>query len=156
MVNEMIQECLTTLFQGYLENGGTPIFSIGEIIKKHGYAPEEGGRILLDHGFVKHQQFRPMDFVASISVRGIREINPNWMNDKIHQVMSTLSLIGDDWQGLMEILEFEAKDYQIAFDISKELEHLNYVETQRHHNEMYVKLTPNGRDFCENNKADWI
>ncbi len=153
--NKMVEECLTELFRCYLEDGGGGIYSLAEIIKKHGYTPEQGGNILVDNGWVKDQQFYITDFGAAISIQGINKINPHWMNDKVHKVMSTLYFTGGEWQGILAILEMPRKDYAIAFDISKILELMNLTELQRHPDDIRVSLTQAGRDFCEANKPRW-
>jgi len=150
-LNAIVNEVLTELFKGYIEHGGTPIFDVTEIIKKHGENPHEIGKYLVDSGVVKNQQFRPTGFGASISMRGIESIKPDYLEDNLNTIISTLGETGTP--SIMEILEFEPKDYQLAFDMAKYLEGKGLIEAHFRHNDVLIKLSLTGREYYENNNA---
>lgn len=152
----IIKEVLESLFEGYIEHGGTPIFDVSQIIRHHNEDPNEIGKYLVDHGWLKFHQFRYDGFHASISMAGIRKIKPEYISDNRNKIISTLGLIGNGRMGIMEILDFEPKNYQIAFDLAKEFEREGIITAQYHHNEVIISLTLKGRDEYEQNNANFL
>ncbi len=148
MLNEVIEE----LYIGYVENGGTGIFDLGETIGNHGQDPHEVGRYLVEEGLVKFEQFRPTTFVAAISMHGIQKIHPEYINTNISSIISILGLNGGR-MSLMEILRWEPKEFQRAFDLAKVLENNSMIDAQYTHNDVIVNLTFRGKQFYENNKT---
>lgn len=155
-LNLIVKEVLEHLFEGYMQHGGTPIFAVSDIIRQHGEDPNEIGRYLVDNGCVKHQQFRHDGFHASISMEGIRKIKPEHISDNREKIISILGIMGNGRMGIMEILDYEPKNYQIAFDLAKEFESEGIISAQYQHNDVIINLTLNGRNEYEKNKADFI
>lgn len=155
-MNTIINEILTYLFNGYIANGGTSIFSINEIAQKHGQDSNKIGKYLVDEGLVKHQRFGHDGFSAAISTTGILQIRPDFFNDYTSKIVSILGINGNGWVSLMETLDFEPKDFQIAFDIAKLLQSIDILETQFHHDDIIVTLTFRGQQLFEQHKASFI
>lgn len=152
-LHKLQQEVLQYLMDGYLQNGGTPIFSISEITEPAGVNSHEFGKLLVENGLVKNQQFRPDGFMCSISPAGINTIDPNYFDGHISTIISVLGTTCNDWIGIMEILSFEPKDFQIAFDVAKVAEATGYIEAQYQHNDIFLKLTLRGQQYYNDNKA---
>lgn len=138
-----------------MQHGGTPIFGVSDIIRQHGEDPNEIGRYLVDHGWVKHQQYRPDGFHASVSMEVIRKIKPGHISDNRDKIISTLGIMGNDRMGNMEILDYEPKNFQIALDLAKEFESEGIINAQYQHNDVIINLTLEGRKVYEINKADF-
>jgi|ERR1035437_1131059 hypothetical protein len=134
---------------GHRPDGGFRDRKFSDVREEHPH----GLKFLLDNGWIKHQMFLPQGFQCAISTDGIKEIDDNYFENYFSQIISTLGLSGNDWTGIMQMLLFEPKNYQIAFDIAKELEATCLAEVQYHHDEIYVKLNFQGRQFYEDKKA---
>lgn len=148
-LDQIVNDVLNHLFNGYIQNGGTPIFNASEIISNHGEDPNEIGQYLVDHGWVKNQQFRPDSFYASISMLGINKIKPEFISENRDRIITSLGESGNVRQGIMEILEYEPSDFQIAHQLAKEFEREGIIEAQYQHNNVIIKLTLEGRNEYE-------
>lgn len=152
-IKEIQNEILKYLYKGYLDYGGTSSFTIDDITNKYGVSSHEFGKHLLDRGYIKDQQYLPQEFAASITMHGINEIDPDYLENHTSTMLSTLGLNGGEWQGVSELLNLERKDHQIARDLANEWKSMGFVEVQFDHNDAYIKLTLHGRSVYEENKA---
>jgi len=155
-IQKSINEVLEHLFEGYQSNP-TAIFDITEVIKEQNPTqdPNEFGTLLLNHGYIKNQQYRPTGFVCQISINGIEKIAPSYLNDKIEKVVSTLGISGGQGS-IMEILEFEDKNFQAAFDIVKYMENRGFIKQGiYHHNDIIIELSLSGKEYFDKNKASF-
>ena len=155
-MREMINEILEAAFASYIERGGTGRIDIGEITSKYNQNPHEVGRYLVDEGLVKHQQFHPTTFVATISIYGIEKIHSEYFGQHVSTIISSLGLAGNGWASIMETLNWEIQDFQRAFDLAKLLESNNLIEAQFRHNDVAIKLTLKGQMLYDDNKASFI
>lgn len=147
---------LEFLFEGYIEYGGNPIFSISEVITAEDeLTPEEIGKHLLNQGLIKDQRFFPNDFQCGISISGISAIRPNYFDEYASRLMSTLGLTGNEWLSIMEALEFEPKAEMRARDLAKVLEASQLFEVL-YQADVYVRLTLLGRETYERNKPTFF
>lgn len=142
-------EVLTYLFEEYLKDENT-IFDIGPIVSKHGKDPHELGRHMLEQGLIKNQQYLPRTFVCGISMEGIRDVNPEYINNLVDKIISTLIQL-KGWQSIMEILDFEPKSFQRVFELAKLLESQSVIDAQYRHNDVIIKLTLGGQELYESN-----
>jgi hypothetical protein len=156
MLNKLKTEILQSLFEGYVEYGGSSIFSINEIADRYNEDPYEVGKYLMDNGWVKFQQFLPDGFSCAISLQGIAEIAPEYLDEKISRVAAAIMESGGDWQEIMETLEFEPKDFQRAHDLGKLMEATSLFEVQFRAQEVYAKLTLQGRDHFGRKSASFF
>ena len=69
--------------------------------------------------------------------------------------MSTLATLGGQ-QSLMELLDFGPHEYQRARDITNFLRDSGLIEVIYTHNDGSVSFTMNGRDFYQQNGANFI
>lgn len=155
-INAMIDEILNYLFEGYIDSGGTSLFSIKEITQKYGADSSEVGRYLVSEGLVKNQQFTHTGFVCSINMAGIYKINPQFIDGHTSSILSVLGTSGNDWTSIMDILNFEPKDFQIAHGLAKLLENNGLIDTQFRHNDVIIKLTFRGIQLYEESKASFF
>jgi predicted transcriptional regulator len=151
--NALINEVLEYLFNGYIHYGGTGLFPINEISEKHGVDSAEIGKYLVSAGLVKHQQFRHDGFSAAISIQGIYKIKPQFLEDHTSTIVSFLGVNGNEWTSIMEILNFEHNDFQIAHDFANFLKNNDLIDAQFHHNDVLIKLTFQGQRFYEDKSA---
>lgn len=150
-MKELINEILEHLFEGYTQSGGTKIFDVGQIITARNENTYSVGKHLVDNGWVKNQLFHPTTFAAGISMHGIQKIRPGYINDNVMHVLRTLSQAPNSSFSLMEILQFEPKDFQIAHDFACLMRDNNLVDARFGHNDIAVQITIDGRNFLEGN-----
>lgn len=146
-IQQAQSEVLNFLFTEYLKDEAN-IFDISPIAQKYRLDVHEFGTLLLDSNLIKNQQYLPRTFECEISMNGIATVSPQYINDNVNKILSTLHTLGE-WQSIMEILDFEPKSFQRAFDLAKFLEARNLIETQFTHNDVFIKLTPTGRQQFE-------
>jgi hypothetical protein len=116
-----------------------------------GYYPHEFGKHLVDGGYVKNQQYRPLSFVCSITDRGIEKVAPNYYRDIVDKVISTIGTLGFGRQSIMEVLDFEPKDFQRAHNIAKYLESHGITQRSQYvHNDVIIELTLLAQDRYNN------
>lgn len=153
-LQQLNTETLQYLFDGYLNNP-TGLFDITGIVNKHNHNVHEYGSLLKERNWVKNGRFLPTSFECSISFDGIAAINPNYVNDNCEKLLSTLDTLGGQ-QSLMELLDFEPKEYQRARDIANFLKDSGVIDVIYTHNDGWVSLTITGRDFFEQNGAKFF
>lgn len=146
---------LQYLFEIYQENP-TAVCDITQIITNHQQDPHEFGKHLVNNGWVKNHQYRPQSFVCQISLEGINEIDPGYFESIKQDVISTLG-INDGQQSIMEILGYEPKNYQRAFDVVKSLEAEGWIKGGLYvSNDVIIELSLEGKDYYDQNKAEFI
>lgn len=147
----MINEVLEELYKGYIFNSSS--IDITETIKKYNQDPHEVGSYLVKMGWIEHQQFRPNSFIASISMSGIMKIHPEYIDDNVSKIISTLGLNGKS--SIMEILDFDQKDFQRAHSLAKFLEQKGLVKPFFTYNDVILDLTFEGKMYYDKHKADF-
>jgi hypothetical protein len=155
-LDDIINEVLEHLYEGYIEHHGTPTFGVDDIISAHGKDPSEVGHYLADRGLVKFPSFGPKGFHAAISMDGILRVKPEYVQENKDKIIGTLGLQGNPRSSIMELLDFPPEDFQRAFDLAKEFEAEGLIEAQYTHNDVIVKLTLEGEDYYDQNKADFV
>jgi hypothetical protein len=149
--NDILQQ----LFEGYMADGGSAIYSIKETVSKHGLNPHEVGNYLLSRNLIKDQRFLADDFECSLSIAGVNEASPGYFDTHILTIISTLGTVGEEWMGIREILELDPIADCRARDIATVIENTGLVETQ-YTDDVYVKFTLAGKAFYEEKKATFI
>lgn len=112
------KEILNYLFKKYKDDGGAKIYDVSDFISAHSFALTEVGNYLLQNRWVKEAVFKPNAFYAAITTKGIKEIDPEFLKSEFSKIIATLLLNGNKRSSLLQILEFEPKDLQIAADIA--------------------------------------
>ncbi|RYG49886.1 MAG: hypothetical protein EOO01_11915, partial [Chitinophagaceae bacterium] len=77
------KEALSYLFAGYLENGGTGVYSLDEISQKYSLDAHQLGSHLNKNGWIKNPNFGPFGFSCQISHNGIQKIRPDYFSGLI-------------------------------------------------------------------------
>jgi hypothetical protein len=149
-MDELVDEILEHLFEGYTTHGGTPIFDVTAIILRHAEDPQAVGRFLVDRGLVKFERFGPLGFSASISMQGIYRIRPGYITDNVMHVLRTLDEHRDQHMSMMQILQFEPKDFQIAHNFATYMRDRGWINAVFTHNDIGAKITLEGRDHLNN------
>jgi hypothetical protein len=144
-------EVLNQLFEGYQQAPGS-LFDIGPVVQPYGANPHEIGRYLVQNGWVKNEQYLPQQFLCSISMEGIMETVPEYVENQTSRIISILGINGGQ-HSIMEVLDLEPVQFQKAFDLAKYLETAGLVTAQYLHNDVLIELTLEGRDFYERNAA---
>lgn len=154
-VKDATKEVLTFLFEGY-ENDNS-LYAISEIAIKHKIDQHELGRYLAEHGWIKNQQYRPKEFICQITLRGIEEIDSHYVRNKMDQVIQTLGE-SNTRMNIVEILGYEPKDYQKAFDLVKFLELKRLIKDTRYFgsgNQIWAELSLEGWQYYNLHKPAW-
>lgn len=141
---EVSKEILEYLFDAYLRDGGTKTYKLREVILGHGFSLTEIGNHLVRYRWIKNFEFRPNEFTAAISIEGIKKIKPNWLDSQFLKISGNLILNGNEKTSLMEIIEYEQKEYQIAEDIAKAFEDIGFVEIEKKEGDILVLLNSSG------------
>ena len=82
------QAVLKHLFDAYEQNPSA-IYDVTEVIRVEEQDPYEFGKYLVHRGWVKNHQYRATTFVCQISLDGINEIAPEYLEQKTETVIST-------------------------------------------------------------------
>jgi hypothetical protein len=154
-VQDAKREVLTYLFECYEKDDS--LYSITEIAQKHNIDQHELGKYLVERGLVKNQQYRPTAFICQITLDGIEEINPGYVREKMDEVIQALGESGSRGE-VMEILGYEPKDYQKAFDLVKYMEARSLLKATQYFGggSIVTELSLDGREYYEKNKTEWL
>lgn len=155
-MNEMMNEILRYLSEQYINNGGSGLYPIAHITNRYNQDSNTVGHYLVDNGWTKNYQFLGGGFRCGINMQGIHRVNPGYVDGLISKVVSTLGLTGNDWTSIMQVLDFDQKDFQIAHNLAKLLEDSGMIETQFRHNDVIIKLTFEGMMRYEENKPTFF
>jgi hypothetical protein len=119
-MEKAIKEVLSYLFDGYKQYPGS-LFDISPVVDQFNIDAHEMGSLLFKNGWVKNQQFLPTDFRCTISMAGIENVAPEYIEEHFLKITSSIGIIGGK-QSLMEILDFPPEHFQKAFDLAKSME----------------------------------
>lgn len=143
---------LQHLFQHYLENPNG-IVDIQEVLSDQ-TDPHELGKYLKDHGWVKNQQYIPLTFRAQITMQGILQVAPEYIEENMDRIISYIGLQGGGRHYIMEILDWEPQHFQRAFDLVKYMETLGVIKPGMYEaNNIIIELSLKGMDYYEKNEA---
>lgn len=144
-------DALEYLFEGHVQNGGTPIFNISEIIERHNADPHDVGRYLVHKGWVENPRFFPNAFAASISMAGILQIRPGYINDNVMHVLRTINENPNHAFSIMEVLSLQPKDFQIAHKFAILMKEQGWIDARFIHNDVHVQITMQGQNVLQGN-----
>lgn len=155
-IQAILRQTLDYLFEGYINSGGTGIFSIDEIATQNNINSHELGKFLDQSGYIKNPSYGPVGFDCQISLYGIQQIRPDYFNDLISSAIIASGQL-NDWTGLIETSNFEPKDYQRAHDLGKVIEESGLAEVQYHHDDIFIKLSLLGMEkYQRENKGGFF
>ena len=142
------KETLRFLFSEYLK-GPAVIYTINNVAKRFDVDVVELSDYLLDNSFIRERWVYPGNIVACrITIKGIEEIDPVYVRDKLRQVIGGLGDAGGIKE-LIDILSYKIEEYSIALDIVKQLENLGFVKIRHPKSSIIVELTEEGRKYYE-------
>lgn len=141
------KEVLSALFSGYLKNEGKAVFNVSEIVSSYGFSLAEVGNYLLQNSWIKNVVFKPKDLFAAISVKGIKEVEQDWLDHNFSKIIATLVVNGNKKSNLLEILEFDIKDFQIIEDIARAFAAIGFAEFEITQNSILIVLNERGYEY---------
>jgi hypothetical protein len=86
--------------------------------------------------------------VCRITVAGIEEIDPKYINSKLKSLVGGLGVDGGR-KSLMDIFQRNIEEYLIALDIVHQLEKLGLVNIVHERGEITIELTDYGWKFFQ-------
>jgi hypothetical protein len=143
------KETLRYLFSAYVKAPAVP-YSIAPTVRKHNANPIEVSNFLLDSGFIRDLWiYQGADDVSCrITIKGIEEIDPAYVREKLKQLIGGLGESGGSKE-LLEILTYKLDEYSIAVDLVKQLELLGFVKVRHPKDQIIVELTEEGWKYYE-------
>jgi hypothetical protein len=142
------KDILRYLFSGYLKAPAV-VYSISTIIQKHNVDPVSISDYLLESGLIRERWIHQgNDISCRITMKGIEEIDPVYVREKLRQLIGGLGESGGSKE-LLEILTYKLEEYSIAVDLVKQLEILGFVKVRHPKDQIVVELTEEGWKYYE-------
>ena len=142
------RDALRHLFAEYLR-GPAVHYSIQSIARKHRIDPIDLSDFLLDRLWIRERWIYPdNNVVCRITLRGIEQVDPVYVRNKLKQVIGGLGEAGGRKE-LLELLEHRLEEYSLTMDLIKQLDDLGLVKILHFRNQIVVELTPDGRRYFE-------
>jgi hypothetical protein len=137
------REVLRFLFSEYLK-GPTVLYTISSVTRRLKIDEIELTDYLLENFWIRERWIYPDNSVAcKITIRGIEEINPTYVRNKLTHVIGGLGTSGGS-KDLMEIMEFNIEEYSITLDLIRQLESLGLVRMSHRYSHIIIELTDDG------------
>lgn len=149
------KEVLNYLFNEYSNTSDTSLYGISHIAHTHNLDVHELGRYLLGRGWIKNQRFLPQEFQCSITMAGIQEIAPNYLEGNGSKIIDTLGINGGTMD-LMEVLDYPPQRYQSARDIANVLKGLDLIDVFYTAGSGNIKLTLAGQALYSKGKGGFL
>ena len=141
-------DILRYLFAEYLK-GPAVVYSISPITRKYDINPVELSDYLLENGLIRERWIYPGDGISCrITIKGIEEVNPAYVREKLRQLVGGLGQSGGSKE-LLEILTYKLEEYSISLDLVKQLETLGLVKIRHPQGSILVELTVEGWRYYE-------
>ena len=142
------KDTLRYLFAEYLK-GPAVIYSINAITRKHNVSAVALSDYLLTLDFIRERWVYPDETVScKITIRGIEEIDPIYVREKLRDLIGGLGEAGGSKE-LLEILVHKLQEYSIALDLVKQLETKGLVKIRHPQGSIVVELTERGWKYYE-------
>jgi len=110
-------EALRTLFTLYQTCGANGMLSLKHITDRYKLNPGDFGRLLVKDGLVRKQIFSTKDFHATISIKGIEIVQPDYLPGHTSTIIRILGNKNEP-TGIMEMLGLNPKAYRLACDLA--------------------------------------
>lgn len=141
-------EVLRYLFHEY-QKAPTVSYAIDTIAKRLKVDVVELSDYMLANEWIRERWVYSNNEVSCrITIRGIEEVAPAFVREKLHQLVGTLGESGGS-KSLMEILQFRIEEYAIAFDMVHQLELLGLVRSTHLKDAIVVELTDEGWKYYQ-------
>jgi hypothetical protein len=142
------KDALRFLFAEYLK-GPAVHYSIQAAAKKHKVDIVELSDFMLDRLWIRERWVYPdNNVVARITLRGIEQIDPVYVRNKLKHVIGGLGDAGGRKE-LLELLENKLEEYSLTMDLIKQLDDLGLIKILHPANQIVVELTPDGWKYFE-------
>ena len=129
-------DILSFLFSKYKENA-SEYYDIANILDKHGVESGPFTEKMKHAEFIKPDIFKTgKELKCAIAVRGMMQINPAYVEEKI---LATLKGLGDTggFGNVMKILGYDRDQHQLGFDLANEMQNRDYIKL------LYASYTQN-------------
>mgnify|MGYP003575825486 CR=1 FL=1 len=148
-LEKIARETLRYLFSQY-QKGPSAVYSIRSVTGKYGVDPVELTEYLQILGFIRERwTYADGSVVCKITIRGIEEIEPAYVREKLRQLIGGLGEAGGARE-LTEILEHNLQEYSISLDLVRQLEALGFIRILHPNNMIVIELTEQGKNFYDN------
>jgi hypothetical protein len=149
------KDSLRFLFHEYLK-APTVVYSLAPITKRYRVDAVTLSDYLLEKGWIRELWVYPDDTAGCrITIKGIEEIYPVYVREKLEQLIGGLEKAGGS-RSLLDILEGDIEEYAIAVDFVHQLETLGFVKVYHPKDTIVIELTPEGRKFYERNRRAFL
>jgi hypothetical protein len=147
-MEKVARATLRYLFQEYLRAPSVS-YAINHVTDSYNANAVEVGNYLSERNWVRELWvYQNEQVTCRITVAGIEEINPIYINNKLKKLVSGLVSEGGR-KSLMDIFQNKIEEYSIALDIVYQLEKLKLVNIIHERGEINIELTPFGWKFFE-------
>jgi hypothetical protein len=142
------RETLRYLFAEFLK-APTVVYSITQVTKRLKIDATILSDYLLEKGWIRERWIYPDETVGCrITIKGIEEVDKAYVREKLGLLIGSLVDAGGS-KGLLEILEYNLKEYSISLDLVKQLETMQFVRLLHPKDGIIIELTDLGRQFYE-------
>jgi len=146
---------LRYLFSEY-KKGPSVLYPINEICKKYDVDPVVLSNFLLEKSLIRECWTYSNNTVACrITIKGIETIDPVYVRDRLDRIIGGLADAGQS-RALLEILEYDLKDFPIVSDLVNQLESLGLVKIHNLNHVITVELTAAGLKHNERRKGGFF
>lgn len=129
------------------------LYPINEICRKVDVDPVELSNYLLDKSWIRECWTYSNNIVACrITIKGIESIDPVYVRERLDSIIGGVADAGQS-KSLIEILEYDLKDFPIAMDLVNRLESLGLVKIHNANHVIMVELTAAGLKHNERRKG---
>jgi hypothetical protein len=143
---------LRYLFSEY-KKGPAVLYPINDVCRKFDVDPVVLSNYLLENSLIRECWTYSNNTVACrITIKGIETIDPVYVRDRLDRIIGGLADAGQS-RALIEILEYDLKDFPIAMDLVNQLETLGLVKIHNVNHVITVELTAAGLKHNERRKG---
>jgi hypothetical protein len=147
-MEKVAKATLRYLFQEYLKSPSV-LYTINIITESYKADASDVSNFLVEKKWIRERWVYQNNLVACrITVGGIEEINPSFIQHKLKQLIDGLVGFGGR-RSLMQIFQNKIQEYVIALDIVFELEKLGLVRMIHEGGSIDVELTEAGWKFVD-------
>lgn len=151
-MQEQINITLKFLFDAYLKSPGAMIGIASSLEPSFSDQVHVIGKHLHTYSYVENPQYRTNDFLCSITMLGIENINSIFIAQYRASLLSILKFAGAEGD-LMEILDLQPKQYIIGRDLACHWQTQGLIDVEFQGASVFITLTPQGEQVYNQNKA---
>lgn len=149
------KSALRYLFSEY-KKGPAVLYPINDVCRKFDVDPVVLSNYLLENSLIRECWTYSNNTVACrITIKGIETIDPVYVRDRLDRIIGGLADAGQS-RALIEILEYDLKDFPIAMDLVNQLETLGLVKIHNVNHVITVELTPAGLKHNERRRGGFF